>query len=656
MKKIIFLFVVMLLCVSNEAHALKFFEVGGLCYIYNSGTNVMLTCYSTDTAENAAKYVGDIVVPSTVEYDGNIYNVTIIDANAFAGCTGLTDVVLGDNVQEIGTNAFLNCTGLTQITIPENVAKIASNAFGKTGITTVNFNARRCFSSTEQQGWFQGSPVTGINVGDEVEMIDRYLVNGLPLLKSFHVPASVKSIDHGMMIGTTGVESLTVDPENPRYDSRDNCNAIIDTEDNAIIAGCKNTTYARDVTGIAGYAFSATPAHVVVPRNITGIGYGAFYLCQDLVTLDIQGLVRTINGPAQECPKLTRVDLPAVTTMLYDGWVQTNPALDTLFIHSYLPPKTLNNLYLRFKGDFRVIIPHSAKVNYLTDSEWAKVQVLEEDATDNYVSMVREGNEWGYCHYVRGGYGSRYVTPYSYKLQGDTIIDDVKYKKLYRTGDSWDYDTDDHYYSTTILYAVMREDGKVVYTRKVANVGCENTYFGGLPGVYKGETMKYDFNSHQDFYERWTHYESGDWPFETFVTETTDSCLLVDRTCYYVKAPSNKGRIVEGIGFYSDERGDLLSLFLSVIPMTRYNDPLAYMKTGDGNYEYYSELLCGVRDMYPYDVKRDMVVDVEDVNLLLDIVLGKLDSRKLYSPVDVNADGSVDIADVNAVEDYILNK
>jgi hypothetical protein len=52
------------------------------------------------------------------------------------------------------------------------------------------------------------------------------------------------------------LSQITVDPSNPKYDSRDNCNAIIETATNKLIVGCKNTKIPSSVTEVAEDAFS----------------------------------------------------------------------------------------------------------------------------------------------------------------------------------------------------------------------------------------------------------------------------------------------------------------------------------------------------------------------------------------------------------------
>ena len=98
------------------------------------------------------------------------------------------------------------------------------------------------------------------------------------------LPNSVRSIGDIAFTYCSGLEKITVESGNSCYDSRDNCNSIIDTEFNTLIVGCKNSVIPNSVTSIGYYAFYGCSGltELTLPDSVASIGDGAFICCSDL--------------------------------------------------------------------------------------------------------------------------------------------------------------------------------------------------------------------------------------------------------------------------------------------------------------------------------------------------------------------------------------
>ena len=94
---------------------------------------------------------------------------------------------------------------------------------------------------------------------------------------------------------------VTVNPENNMYDSRNDCNAIIETSTNVLLTGCKSTVIPNTVTAIGNDAFKSVSdlTSINIPNSVISIGDNAFALCSDLTgDLTIPNSVRTSRTSA----------------------------------------------------------------------------------------------------------------------------------------------------------------------------------------------------------------------------------------------------------------------------------------------------------------------------------------------------------------------
>ena len=187
---------------------------------------------------------GEITIPSEV----NSFQVTAIGESAFVKCSNITSVKVPNTITKIGSLAFAGCSNLSAIKLPNSITTIGYGAF-----------------------------------------------EGCENLKSIVIPSSVTTIECLSPTGSWGnpfqfcssLERIVVESGNTVYDSRDNCNAIIQKSGeyqdyykdfNTLIAGCKSTVVPSSVEEIGNYAFAGTGlTHIEIPNNIQAIGNNAFY-------------------------------------------------------------------------------------------------------------------------------------------------------------------------------------------------------------------------------------------------------------------------------------------------------------------------------------------------------------------------------------------
>ena len=149
-------------------------------------------------------------------------------------------IICNGEITKIGAYAFYNCSGLTTVSIPNSVTTIERRAF------------ENCIGLT-----------------------------------SVEIPNSVTSVEGWAFSNCFAITSISVDENNSNFDSRDNCNAIIETSTNTLILGCMNTTIPKNISDICSFAFDGCTnlTSITIPNSVQSIRYSAFFNCTNLMSI-----------------------------------------------------------------------------------------------------------------------------------------------------------------------------------------------------------------------------------------------------------------------------------------------------------------------------------------------------------------------------------
>ena len=259
--------------------------------------------------------------------------------------------------------------------------------------------------------------MTSVTIPETVTSIDESAFSDCNGLTSFELPASVATIGNWALSGFRNATSISVAEGNPNYDSRDNCNAIIEKATNKLLFGCKNTIIPATVTEIGSYAFSDFyNCTLTIPSTVTTLDNYAFS-CYNL-TLQVEhstplviseNVFQNLQNSSLRVPSGRKADYAAAT-----GWSQ----FDNIFEGkegSSFTAEIAEGINMAF-----TVLDESAKtcqVGYL-DGSWDKPAV-DREAVEGVVTIPQTVD--GYTVVKIGKYALQNV----YRMTSVTIPETV---------------------------------------------------------------------------------------------------------------------------------------------------------------------------------------------------------------------------------------
>ncbi len=326
--------------------------------------------------------VGQLIIPASVVHEGIEYRITSIAELLFLNDTALTSLSLPYTIDSIGNYAFAYCTQIDTLIYdidsciglnPYNEGAFNSRVFyGDTNISTI-FLGNHVKTIPDYSFAYHTHKLSSLHLGDSLKHIGNQAFYGCRLLDTITIPHSVTFIGDMAFIGPeeslqsgrrshlttlaigpsvdtignmafalhSNLNAITVNPANTSFDSRNGCNAIIETATNTLVTGCQSTIIPNNTSAIGYGAFVANPNlhSISIPDSVTSIGNFSFYLCDSLSSITFGSSLSSIGAQAfYGCSRLESLSFPASVSSIGEYAFNGCNEIDSIILSCPTPP------------------------------------------------------------------------------------------------------------------------------------------------------------------------------------------------------------------------------------------------------------------------------------------------------------------------------
>ena len=297
----------LLLALSCSAYA-EYFLVDGLYYTLQADGTAKLVSENEVLNDGESSipigfsngYRGDVVVPSSVEYNGEMHEVTAVSDYVFLGSTALTSITLPATVTQLGPTPFANSTKLNTITVDDDnpayhsedgvlYDKQMTTLLACPGARKGTMEVPASVTSIANSAFYGCGNLQKVSLPSTVTSIGVNAFRGCSVLQEVNIPDGIEEIQVAAFYGCRCVESFILP---------------------------------STLTTIANQAFFYCQSleDLVIPSSVTSIGDNAFEDCVSMSSVSIPSSLKSIGSRAfAHCTSLLSIEVPASVEMIGDG-------------------------------------------------------------------------------------------------------------------------------------------------------------------------------------------------------------------------------------------------------------------------------------------------------------------------------------------------
>lgn len=347
-----------------------------------------------EVVNSPTKYVGDVTIPETIQFNGVTYKVVGIGEDAFYECPDMKSISLPNSITYVSKQAFRLCGGLNSISLPDNITTIGEAAFlDCDNIRSIKLPNK--LKEIRNEAFGGCVKIESLTFPESLLEIGRGAFYGCESVKSLFIPKNVRNIGYRAFRGCNGLLEISIDSLNTKYDSRKDCNAIIESNTNILIAGCLNTIIPTDIVSIGESAFDGCSGlssinipnsvkfiekgaftwsglkSINLPNSVERIGEYAFQSCKRMISVTIPESVIKIDEVAfSGCDSLKSVTIYGNEVYLDERAFASCSKLTDVYLHSFLPLSVGEDVFEECSDHAVLHVQPSLVESYKNDNKW----------------------------------------------------------------------------------------------------------------------------------------------------------------------------------------------------------------------------------------------------------------------------------------------